>query len=323
LRLRRAIQGLLPESPVKAGPATPAFPNTPESPEHRPQDLTFTTASPTPQSKPRRASPTRSISHTSVHSGNGSYAATGRKKTNNPPPMRAGSISSLKTGAAPTAATLTPQMTPNKPLYAWEMASEMDEDTSVGGGGTFLYPSVLRDRIYTVEYGSFVPSSKRGIYIKEKNENDEGYYGSYDPASDSYSDHHGLGTSRYPSHNSSSSPTRQPSASATSPSPLPSTNLHHLDLQIIFSSQEFEAFLLRKSLLLKKSNQTPKSQMAAKHAAKYKDNSKCQESKFLRNQTPYVEPKRILKELYRPSQKDKWIDGKGFQLTNRKGIDED
>jgi hypothetical protein len=256
--------------------------------------------------------------------------------------MRAGSVSSLKPhhplgGAAATAAAgaMTPQATPNKPLYAWEMTSDMDEDTSVGGGGTFLYPSILRDRIYTIEYGSFVPSSKRGIYLKEKNEHDEA---SYDNASDTYSDHHHhhatAAPSRFQQHHSSASPSSHHHQTAAGTgttgggglgtlSPSSPSNLHHLDLQIVFNSQEFEAFLLRKSLLLKKANLNPKTQLAAKHAAKYKENAKCQESKFLRNQTPYIEPKRILKELYRPSQKEKWIDGKGFQLTNRKGIDED
>lgn len=224
--------------------------------------------------------------------------------------MLAGSVSKLK----PPSTHYTPHATTaNKPLYAWEMTSDMDEDTTLGGG-TLLYPSILRDRIYTVEYGSFVPSSQRGIYLKEKTDDD------LDNISDSLSDRHNprLNTtipSQFTRQYSSSTTHHLPSSPTSS---LPS---HHLDIQIILTPSEFEAFLLRKSLLLKKG--TPSNTMAAKHAAKYRDISKCKESKFLRTQTPYIDPKRILKELYRPSQKEKWIDNKGFQLTNMKGIDED
>jgi hypothetical protein len=266
-------------------------------------DISFQTAttgaspapSPSPAQKTRRPSPTRSLSHSSV--GGGSRAKRTATTAAAPPPMRAGSISTLKlhTMSAPPSTSATPQ---HKPLYAWEMNSDLDDDSTLGGGhGTVLYPSVLRDRIYTAEYGSFVPSSQRGLYLQE---NDGG--GDHD----SYSDPHR--TSR-PQHT-------HPSRSHSPTSPTPQT---HLDLQIIFSTAEFDAFLLRKSQLTK--GKTISQNLAAKHAARYRD-GQCKESKYLRNQTPYVDPKRILKEIYRPSNKEKWIDDKGFQLTNNKVLDE-
>lgn len=97
---------------------------------------------------------------------------------------------------------------------------------------------------------------------------------------------------------------------------LPDT---HVDFQVILSATEFDAFVLRRSLHEKK---TISSAIAAKHANKYQD-TRCKESKYLLTQTPYVEPKRIIKELYRPAQPTKWVDPKGFQLTTPKvaGLD--
>jgi hypothetical protein len=224
-----------------------------------------------------------------------------------PPPMRAGSISTLKLTSALAPSNASPQQTPHKPLYAWEMNSELDDDSTLGGGGggggTVLYPSILRDRIYTAEYGTFVPSSQRGLYLQE-----------HDTDSDSYSDTH---RNSHPPltrnlHKNTHQLARQHSTNTSS-------QQTHVDLQVIFSPAEFDAFLLRKSQLTK--GRTNSQNLAAKHAARYRD-GQCKDSKYLRNQTPYIDPKRILKEIYRPSQKEKWIDEKGFQLTNKKGLDE-
>lgn len=164
------------------GPVTPGIINTPEThsnqqhQQHQSQSqqqqhqtlLSQQTSKPTP----KRPSPTRSTSGSSVHSNN---SKLNKKKQSNsssqPPPMRAGSISTLKL-PHPGASTLLQTQSPNqakKPLYSWEVTSELDDSEASSG----YYPAVLRERIYTMEYGSFIPSNKRGVYIRENNDTDE------------------------------------------------------------------------------------------------------------------------------------------------------
>mmetsp|Transcript_1758 Transcript_1758/g.1767 ORF Transcript_1758/g.1767 Transcript_1758/m.1767 type:complete len:389 (+) Transcript_1758:35-1201(+) len=311
LRLRRSIQGLLPDSPIK-GPVTPGIPNTPEIHPNQQQQqqqqqqqtlLSQQTTNPTP----KRPSPTRSLGGSSVQSNN-SKLNTKKKQSNpaHPPPMRAGSISTLKS-PHPSASTLLQTQSPaisKKPLYSWEVASDFDDSEASSG----YYPAVLRERIYTVDYGSFIPSDKRGVYIRENNETDE---------LDNNSEYSDFPHTPYLSKQSSTSPLKR-STSYTSPSPnsphTTNTPQGYLDVQIVFSENEFNAFILRKNLTLKNKNFKSKI-ILEKHASKYTD-AKCKESKFLRTQTPYIDNKRILKELYRPEQPNKWIDNKGFQLTN-------
>ena len=310
LRLRRSIQGLLPDSPIK-GPITPGIPNTPDSNINQPQQSQLLTQQ-QPQQTPKRPSPTRSISNISIHS---NTSKVNKKKSSQqqqpqPPPMRAGSISTLKSPYPSNTTTLlqqsqmTPTQSSKKPLYSWEVGSEMDDNSEASSG---YYPLILRERIYTIEYGSFIPSNVRGVYLRENNETDE-----HDNNSE-FSDY--LPHTSYLSKPTTSTLKRTTGQSPNSSSPqITNTTQGYLDLQIIFSENEFNAFISRKNLTLKNKNFKSKI-ILEKHASKYTD-AQCKESKYLRTQTPFIDHKRILKELYRPEQPTKWIDGKGFQLTN-------
>jgi len=235
LRLRRAIQALKPE------PKTPATVNSPS---------------------PGQPSP--NIHH------QGAASAVGSNRKNKGKERGSGGSVASRASSKVSQLSGIGRRSPGalKPIYSWEMGSqglEQGEGTEGTGG---LVPEVLRDRLYTEEYGAFIPTGTQGLYMREEGEE--------------FEDYHGGGGG------------------------LPEG---HMDFQVVLSPSEFEAYVSRRNIAAKKL-----ASAANSHAAKYLD-SKCKETRFLRTQTPYVDPKRVLKELYRPPQPEKWVDPKGFNTT--------
>lgn len=250
LRLRRAIQGLQIESPERktrvGSPQkhTTAAGGAAKSPQ----------PSPTNTHKPNRA-PTGSVG------GGGSTTLSSSKKTSKMLPKRA-------------------TEPPMEPIYPWEMSGgegQSREGSRVGGADShsqYYHPEVYRDRIYTEEYGAFIPADTQGLYMREEA---GGVFGGGDQEEDQF----GVMGAGLPD--------------------------YYVDFQVILSPAEFDAFVSRRNIELKKI----KSTAANSAAVKYQDKA-CKESRFLRTQTPYVDPKRVLQELYRPAHPEKWVDPKGF-----------
>jgi uncharacterized protein YozE (UPF0346 family) len=86
----------------------------------------------------------------------------------------------------------------------------------------------------------------------------------------------------------------------------------------VLTPAEFEAYVLRKRNVTKKTSDSKNAILASAKAPKtVKDNSKyssylSKQSNFLSTQTPYMDPKRVKLDLCRPKQVDKWLHPKGF-----------
>jgi hypothetical protein len=92
----------------------------------------------------------------------------------------------------------------------------------------------------------------------------------------------------------------------------------HKRAQIVLTPAEFEAYVLRKRNVTKKTSDSKNAILSAKTPSKTtKDNAKyssylSKQSSFLSTQTPYMDPKRVKLDLCRPKQVDKWLHPKGF-----------
>ena len=76
-----------------------------------------------------------------------------------------------------------------------------------------------------------------------------------------------------------------------------------IDFQVVLSPEEFLVFVSRRRNAVAEK----------KHSERFLDKSKQAESSSLTASTPYVDPKRIQKELMRPPQPHKWVDQSGFK----------
>lgn len=241
LRLKRATQGLQPSSPQKS-----AQPSPPK------QAAASANQSPVVQSKPQRQKSPGANSH-------------------------AGSSISRKSGKKLPKRASEPTL---EPIYPWEMG-EGHSNHEADSHSQYYHPEVFRDRIYTEEYGAFIPTDTHGLYMREEA---GGIFRGGDEEEDEFM---GAGLPDY-----------------------------YVDFQVILSPAEFDAYITRKSIEDKKQ----KPAAANSSAARYQDKT-CKESPFLLTQTPYVDPKRVLDELYRPAQPQKWVDPKGFAVAGAKRDD--
>jgi hypothetical protein len=167
-----------------------------------------------------------------------------------------------------------------EPIYPWE-SGEGQSHHDVDSHSQYYHPEVFRDRIYTEEYGAFIPTDTHGLYMREEA---GGIFRGGDEEEEEYM---GAGLPDY-----------------------------FVDFQVVLSAAEFEAYVTRKTIEEKKQ----KPAAANSSAARYQDKA-CKESRFLLTQTPYVDPKRVLSDLYRPSQPHKWVDPKGFAVSGAKRDD--
>ena len=92
-------------------------------------------------------------------------------------------------------------------------------------------------------------------------------------------------------------------------------NIYFLLAQIVLTQAEFEAYVVRKRNVTKKTSDSKNAVLQAKtgnnNDSKF-SNYLSKQSQFLVTQTPYMDPKRVKWDLCRPKQPDKWINPKGF-----------
>jgi hypothetical protein len=90
--------------------------------------------------------------------------------------------------------------------------------------------------------------------------------------------------------------------------PIQQSN-EYIDIQIILTPQELESYAARRKA----------TRAELKHSQRFlNDKMKHISKSSVIASTPYVDPKRIQKEIYRPAQPQKWIDANGFKVTGKK-----
>lgn len=87
-------------------------------------------------------------------------------------------------------------------------------------------------------------------------------------------------------------------------------NANYIDIQIVLNPVEFEIFAARRK----------GTRAELKHSQRFMNEKQRNASKVsLKSSTPYIDPKRIQKEIYRPAQPQKWIEPQGFKVTGTRG----
>jgi hypothetical protein len=81
-----------------------------------------------------------------------------------------------------------------------------------------------------------------------------------------------------------------------------------VDFQVVLSEEEFNVFVARRRNVVAEK----------KHSERFIDKSKASDKSTVLTSTPYVDPKRIQRELLRPPQPHKWVNQTGFRPTGSK-----
>lgn len=81
-----------------------------------------------------------------------------------------------------------------------------------------------------------------------------------------------------------------------------------VDFQVVLSEEEFNVFVARRRNVVAEK----------KHSERFLDKSKPGDKSTVLASTPYVDPKRIQRELLRPPQPHKWVNQSGFRPTGSK-----